>query len=149
MARARKKTGTPQTYPNGMTKKQMKRKKPIDSSYMTEVKPLTENQKIAFAQYSEGKNLLLHGAAGTGKTFITLYLALKEVLDESTPYDKIYIVRSLVPTREIGFLPGDHEDKSALYQIPYKNMVRYMFSMPDDNSFEMLYDNLRLSLIHI
>ena len=143
MARARKKTGTPQTYPNGMTKKQMKRKKPIDSSYMTEVKPLTENQKVAFAQYGEGKNLLLHGAAGTGKTFITLYLALKEVLDETTPYDKIYIVRSLVPTREIGFLPGDHEDKSALYQIPYKNMVRYMFSMPDDNSFEMLYDNLR------
>ena len=143
MARARKKTGTPQTYPNGMTKKQMKRKKPIDSSYMTEVKPLTENQKVAFAQYGECKNLLLHGAAGTGKTFITLYLALKEVLDESTPYDKIYIVRSLVPTREIGFLPGDHEDKSALYQIPYKNMVRYMFSMPDDNSFEMLYDNLR------
>ena len=143
MARARKKTGTPQTYPNGMTKKQMKRKKPIDSSYMTEVKPLTENQKVAFAQYGEGKNLLLHGAAGTGKTFITLYLALKEVLDENTPYDKIYIVRSLVPTREIGFLPGDHEDKSALYQIPYKNMVRYMFSMPDDNSFEMLYDNLR------
>ena len=143
MARARKKTGTPQTYPNGMTKKQMKRKKPIDSSYMTEVKPLTENQKVAFAQYGEGKNLLLHGAAGTGKTFITLYLALKEVLDDTTPYDKIYIVRSLVPTREIGFLPGDHEDKSALYQIPYKNMVRYMFSMPDDNSFEMLYDNLR------
>ena len=143
MARARKKTGTPQTYPNGMTKKQMKRKKPIDSTYMTEVKPLTENQKVAFAQYGEGKNLLLHGAAGTGKTFITLYLALKEVLDENTPYDKIYIVRSLVPTREIGFLPGDHEDKSALYQIPYKNMVRYMFSMPDDNSFEMLYDNLR------
>lgn len=144
MARARKKTGTPQTYPNqNMSKKQMKRKKPIDSSYMTEVKPLTDNQKIAFAQYGEGKNLLLHGAAGTGKTFITLYLALKEVLDENTPYDKIYIVRSLVPTREIGFLPGDHEDKSALYQIPYKNMVRYMFSMPDDNSFEMLYDNLR------
>ena len=143
MARARKKTGTPQTYPNGMTKKQMKRKKPIDSSYMTEVKPLTENQKVAFAQYGEGKNLLLHGAAGTGKTFITLYLALNEVLDESTQYDKIVIVRSLVPTREIGFLPGDHEDKSALYQIPYKNMVRYMFSMPDDNSFEMLYDNLR------
>ena len=144
MARARKGTNQPKTFPNqNMSKKQMKRKKPIDSSYMTEVKPLTDNQKIAFAQYGEGKNLLLHGAAGTGKTFITLYLALKEVLDENTPYDKIYIVRSLVPTREIGFLPGDHEDKSALYQIPYKNMVRYMFSMPDDNSFEMLYDNLR------
>jgi predicted ribonuclease YlaK len=48
-----------------------------------------------------------------------------------------------VPTREIGFLPGTHEDKSALYQIPYKNMVRYMFQMPDDNSFDMLYDNLK------
>ena len=143
MAKARKGTNSPKTFPNGMSRKAMKRKKPIDSSYMTEVKPLTDNQKVAFAQYSEGKNLLLHGAAGTGKTFITLYLALQEVLDENTPYDKIYIVRSLVPTREIGFLPGDHEDKSALYQIPYKNMVRYMFSMPDDNSFEMLYDNLR------
>ena len=152
MAKARKGTNQPKTFPNGMSRKHMKRKKPIDSSYMTEVKPLTDNQTLAFAQYSEGKNLLLHGAAGTGKTFITLYLALQEVLDESTPYDKIYIVRSLVPTREIGFLPGDHEDKSALYQIPYKNMVRYMFSMPDDNSFEMLYDNLHaqeLSLIHI
>ena len=143
MARARKGTNAPKTYPNGMSRKQMKRKKPIDKSYMTEVKPLTDNQTTAFAQYSEGKNLLLHGAAGTGKTFITLYMALQEVLDENSPYDKIYIVRSLVPTREIGFLPGDHEDKSALYQIPYKNMVMYMFIMPDDNSFEMLYDNLR------
>ena len=104
---------------------------------------MTDNQKTAFAQYNEGKNLLLHGAAGTGKTFITLYLALQQVLDENTPYDKIYIVRSLVPTREIGFLPGDHEDKSNLYQIPYKNMVKYMFEMPDDAAFEMLYDNLR------
>ena len=110
---------------------------------MTDIKPLTDNQKIAFEEYRAGKNLLLHGAAGTGKTFIMLYLALQEVLDETTPYEKIYIVRSLVPTREIGFLPGDHEDKSYLYQVPYKNMVRYMFSMPDDNTFEMLYDNLR------
>ncbi len=143
MARARKGTNSPKTFPNGMSRKQMKRKKPIDSSYMTEIKPLTDNQKVAFEHHGLGKNLLLHGAAGTGKTFITLYLALQQVLDENSPYDKIYIVRSLVPTREIGFLHGDHEDKSALYQIPYKNMVRYMFSMPDDNSFDMLYDNLR------
>ena len=146
MPRARKKSngngnGTAPLQP--MSKKMMKRKKPIDSSYMVPVNPLTPNQELVFERYAEGQNLLLHGAAGTGKTFITLYLALKEVLDESTPYDKIYIVRSLVPTREIGFLPGDHEDKSALYQIPYKNMVRFMFSMPDDNSFQMLYENLR------
>ena len=79
---------------------------------------------------------------GTGKTFITLYNALLDVLDPKSPYEKIYIVRSPA-TREIGFLPGDHEDKSSLYQIPYKNMVKYMFEMPDDNSFEMLYANLK------
>ena len=148
MPRARKKTngngnGNGNAPLQPMSKKMMKRKKPIDKSYMTEIKPLTDNQTIAFDEYKKGKNLLLHGAAGTGKTFIMLYLALQEVLDDTSPYEKIYIVRSLVPTREIGFLPGDHEDKSYLYQIPYKNMVRYMFKMPDDNSFEMLYDNLR------
>jgi len=148
MPRARKKTngngnGNGNAPLQPMSKKMMKRKKPIDKSYMTEIKPLTDNQTVAFDEYKKGKNLLLHGAAGTGKTFIMLYLALQEVLDDTSPYEKIYIVRSLVPTREIGFLPGDHEDKSYLYQIPYKNMVRYMFGMPDDNSFEMLYDNLR------
>ena len=143
MPRARKRNTTSNPVPSNMTAKQIRRKKPIDKSHMVPIKPLTDNQTVAFDSYEMGKNLLLHGAAGTGKTFITLYLALQEVLDENTPYDKIYIVRSLVPTREIGFLPGDHEDKSALYQIPYKNMVRYMFSMPDDNSFDMLYDNLR------
>ena len=143
MARARKRNTTSNPVPAHMTAKQIKRKKPIDASYMVPINPLTPNQETVFEQFGLGQNLLLHGAAGTGKTFITLYLALQEVLDENTPYDKIYIVRSLVPTREIGFLPGDHEDKSALYQIPYKNMVRYMFSMPDDNSFDMLYDNLR------
>jgi phosphate starvation-inducible protein PhoH len=79
----------------------------------------------------------------THNTFIALYNALKDVLDERTAYEKIYIVRSLVATREIGFLPGDHEDKSSLYQIPYKNMVKYMFEMQDDASFEMLYGNLK------
>jgi phosphate starvation-inducible protein PhoH len=79
----------------------------------------------------------------THNTFITLYNALKEVLDERSPYEKIYIVRSLVATREIGFLPGDHEDKSSLYQIPYKNMVKFMFQLPTDADFEMLYGNLK------
>ena len=143
MPRARKRNTTSNPVPSNMTAKQIRRKKPIDKSYMVPIKPLTDNQTVAFDSYEMGKNLLLHGAAGTGKTFITLYLALQEVLDENTPYDKIYIVRSLVPTREIGFLPGDHEDKSSLYQIPYKNMVKHMFEMPDDASFEMLYANLK------
>ena len=111
----------------GMSAKQMRRKKPINSDLLIDVKPLTENQKVLFDAYDDGKMLFAYGAAGTGKTFITLFKALKEVLSEITPYEKIYIVRSLVATREIGFLPGDHDDKSALYQIPYKNMVKYMF----------------------
>jgi phosphate starvation-inducible protein PhoH and related proteins len=128
---------------SGMSAKQMRRKKPINLEHLKQIEPLTENQEKVFSAYAEGKNVVLHGAAGTGKTFISLYLAMQQVLDPESPYEKIYMVRSLVPTREIGFLPGDHEDKSNLYQIPYKNMVKYMFTMPDDASFEMLYDNLR------
>jgi predicted ribonuclease YlaK len=121
----------------------MKRKKPINSSYLLPVEPLTDNQRIMFEEYGKGQNIFAYGAAGTGKTFVALYLALRDVLDEDSPYDKVYIVRSLVATREIGFLPGTHEDKASLYQIPYKNMVKYMFEMPDDASFEMLYENLK------
>ena len=132
------------TFPAAkQTAKQMRRKKPINIDHLKTIEPLTSNQERVFKSYSEGKHLVLHGAAGTGKTFISLYLALQQVLDEGNPYDKVYMVRSLVPTREIGFLPGDHEDKSNLYQIPYKNMVKYMFEMPDDTAFDFLYDNLR------
>ncbi len=113
----------------------MRRKKPINLEHLVDIKPLTPHQEEVFDCYAKDKNLLLHGAAGTGKTFISLFLALREVLNAESPYEKIYVVRSLVPTREIGFLPGDHEDKSNLYQIPYKNMVKYMFEMPDDNAF--------------
>ena len=127
----------------GMTAKQLRRKKPYNSDMMVPIEPITPNQTTAFAQYNEGKNLFLYGAAGTGKTFITLYMALKQVLDPLTPYQKVVLVRSLVSTREIGFLPGDHEDKSALYQIPYKNMVKYMFELATDNDFEMLWGNLK------
>ena len=123
--------------------KVLRRKKPINLEHLKTIEPLTENQEKIWEAYGKGQNLVLHGAAGTGKTFISLYLALKQCLDPSSKYEKVYMVRSLVPTREIGFLPGDHEDKSNLYQIPYKNMVKYMFEMPDDNSFEALYSNLR------
>ena len=129
--------------PFGMSLKQMKRKKPINLDLIKKIEPLTDNQQLFFDSYKEDKNLVAYGCAGTGKTFITLYNALMDVLDPKSPYEKIYIVRSLVATREIGFLPGDHDDKSYLYQIPYKHMVKYMFQMPDDASFDMLYGNLK------
>ena len=127
----------------GLTSKQMKRKKPINTDMMRDIEPLTDNQRLLFEAYAKDQNLVAYGVAGTGKTFITLYNAIKDVLDPSTPYEKVYIVRSLVATREIGFLPGDHDDKSSLYQIPYKHMVKYMFEMPSEADFNMLYGNLK------
>ena len=126
-----------------MSNKQLKRKKPVNSDVMVDIKPLTKSQEKVFDAYKKGKNIFAYGAAGTGKTFVALYLALKEVLDQMSPYENVYIVRSLVSTREIGFLPGDHEDKSFLYQIPYKHMVKYMFEMSDDSEFDMLYGALK------
>jgi len=140
---ARKKRTNDQPIGVGLTAKQMKRKKPVNIEYLVDIQPITDNQKVLFDSYKEGKHVIAYGAAGTGKTFITLYNALKDVLDENTPYERIYIVRSLVATREIGFLPGDYEDKSDIYQVPYKHMVKYMFQMPSDADFEMLYGNLK------
>ena len=139
----KKKTNGDQPIGIGLTTKQMKRKKPIGNSYLLDIEPITDNQKKLFDSYADGKHLVAYGTAGTGKTFISLYNALSDVLDETTPYERIYLVRSLVSTREIGFLPGDHEDKADIYQIPYKNMVKYMFQMPSDADFEMLYGNLK------
>ena len=139
----KKKTNGDNPIGIGLTTKQMKRKKPISNTYLLDIEPITDNQKKLFDSYSEGKHLVAYGTAGTGKTFISLYNAISDILDESTPYEKIYLVRSLVSTREIGFLPGDHEDKADIYQIPYKNMVKYMFQMPSDADFGMLYGNLK------
>ena len=139
----RRKKGVEQPIGVGLTTKQMKRKRPLGSEYLVNIEPISENQKRLFNSYKEGKQIVAYGCAGTGKTFITLYNAIRDVLDENTPYEKIYIVRSLVATREIGFLPGDHEDKSDIYQVPYKHMVKYMFQMSSDADFEMLYGNLK------
>ena len=121
----------------------MAKAKDIRIDQMVNIKPLTENQKKAFASYKNGKNLFLYGAAGTGKTFVSLYNGLQDVLRNETPYDTVYMVRSAVPTREIGFLPGDEEDKTALFQVPYQNMVKFIFEQPNEQAFDGLYDRLK------
>ena len=121
----------------------MAKAKDIRIDNMVSVNAVTDNQKKAFQDYKAGKNLFLYGAAGTGKTFVTLYLALQEVLRNESKYDCVYIVRSAVPTREIGFLPGDEEDKTALFQVPYQNMVKFMFEQPNEQAFNILYDRLK------
>jgi len=121
----------------------MGKAKDIRLDNMVKVNPITDNQKKAFEAYKEEKNLFLFGAAGTGKTFLSLYNALSEVLDNRTPYETVFMVRSAVPTREIGFLPGDEEDKTALFQVPYQNMVKFMFEQPNEVAFSQLYDRLK------
>ena len=121
----------------------MSKKIEVTNSDLVKIEPVTDNQKVVFESYKKGQNQFLYGCAGTGKTFVTLYLAMQEVLRNDTPYDRVVMVRSLIPTREIGFLPGDEEDKAALYQVPYSNMVQYMFKQPNEQAFSMLYDRLK------
>ena len=120
-----------------------KKNKEINLSNLVTIKSITDNQKVVFDSWKKEKNQFLFGAAGTGKTFISLYLALKDVLDLKSSYDKVVLVRSLIPTREIGFLPGDEEDKGLLYQVPYQNMVQFMFEMQNEQQFNNLYDRLK------
>ena len=121
----------------------MSKKKEITLGQMVEINPITESQGVVFDSYKDGKNQFLYGCAGTGKTFMSLYLALQDVLDNETPYDRVCLVRSLIPTRDIGFLPGDEEDKAALYQVPYSSMVQFMFKQPNEDAFKGLYDRLK------
>ena len=130
-------------FPHLIEEKDMSKKIEITNSDLVKVEPITDNQKLVFNSYKKGQNQFLYGCAGTGKTFVTLYLAMNEVLRHDTPYDRVVMVRSLIPTREIGFLPGDEEDKAALYQVPYSNMVQYMFKQPNEQAFSMLYDKLK------
>ena len=121
----------------------MGKQKEITYNQLNQIKPVTDSQKLVFDTWKQGQNQFLFGCAGTGKTFVSLYLALSEVLKNETPYDKVIMVRSLIPTREIGFLPGDEEDKAALYQVPYSNMMQFMFELPNEQAFETLYNRIK------
>ena len=95
------------------------------------IEPLTETQARFFQAYSESQLLLLHGVAGTGKTYIALYKALEEVLEKNTTFKKVVIVRSAVPSREIGHLPGDEKEKTEVYQMPYEEISADLFNRKD------------------
>lgn len=98
---------------------------------LRKISPLTPNQEKTFNAYNQGYNLILHGYAGTGKTYISLYLALKEILSGQSVHDKIVIVRSVVPSRDIGFLPGSIKDKIRVYEEPYKEICDELFGRGD------------------
>ena len=114
----------------------------INSNQLVTINPIGENQQKVFDAWAKDKNLFLTGSAGTGKTFILLHLALKAVLDKGQPYDKVVLVRSLLPSRDIGFLPGTLEEKSDLYQDPYRILIKYLFEMPSEQGHQILYSKL-------
>lgn len=95
------------------------------------IEPLTDHQRETFEAYNKGRNLLLYGSAGTGKTFLSLYLATKTVLAEHSDYKKVVIVRSVVPTRDMGFLPGNSKEKTRVYEAPYYAIYTELFERGD------------------
>jgi phosphate starvation-inducible PhoH-like protein len=108
--------------------------------------PLTKNQSKFYDLYKHGvEAMMLHGAAGTGKTFIALYKALEEVMDRSNPYQKVVIVRSVVPSREIGHLPGDEKEKTDVYLAPYKAICKDLFN--SDQAYERLVEQKNIEFM--
>ena len=98
--------------------------------------PLTQNQRSTFDAFNKDRNLMLHGIAGTGKSFLSMYLSLKEILNGSDKYKKVVIVRSVVPTRDMGFLPGNNKEKTKVYEAPYYAICTEIFGRSD--SYEYL-----------
>ena len=105
----------------------------LDKANLTlrEIEPLTQNQVKAF---ESEKNLVLHGVAGTGKTYISLYLALDDMSKKI--YQQTVLIRSAVSTREIGFLPGTAKEKAEVYEEVYKDICIELFGRGD--AYELL-----------
>jgi phosphate starvation-inducible PhoH-like protein len=107
--------------------------------------PETDNQQKAFDAWDDGENLILAGSAGTGKTFVALYLALESVLERETAYNKVIIVRSVVPTRDMGYLPGTVEEKKEVFETPYKAICYELFN--DNAAYNKMVNNHQIEFI--
>lgn len=114
------------------------KEKPKMELKISDVQPKTEKQQITFEHYHKGRNFCLHGMAGTGKTFMAMYLSLNEILSKNSKARRIIIIRSVVPTRDIGFLPGSIEEKTNVYEMPYSNICTELFI--NKNAYEDLKD---------
>jgi phosphate starvation-inducible PhoH-like protein len=90
---------------------------------LAEVSALTANQQLMIDAWRNDANIIANGSAGTGKTFLAIALALATVLDPKSEQNRVIIVRSAVPTRAIGFLAGDADEKVEIYQAPYVGIL--------------------------
>lgn len=115
-----------------MPKRRKHGEQTLDQSFrLKKIAPMTDSQSDVFDAYYENFNLFLFGCAGTGKTYISLYLSLKEVLNPNSPFRKVFVIRSTVPSRDMGFMPGKLADKIAVYEAPYVTMLNDLFGRGD------------------
>lgn len=145
MAQQQKKQRVQQPQPDSQEVEVVKKLPRLKIEHMQRVDPMSDNQSKAFHGYHKDKNLILSGSAGTGKTFIAMALALKEVLEGNGPYKKVVIIRSIVPTRDIGFLPGDEAEKKEAYMLPYIEICNELFK--DKLAFQKLQDHGQIEFL--
>lgn len=124
-----------------------KRRRSITSDILVDLKPLTKNQELFFQEYDRGQNIVAFGSSGSGKSILAVYKALKDILNERTPYDKVLIMRNPVQSFDVGFLPGLLGDKLAPFEVPYKYMVKKLFLLNSEEEYELLYGNLKAERI--
>lgn len=120
----------------GLTKNQKQSTIRQNNFDLSLIYPITDNQIKTFNSYERGDNLFLHGCAGTGKTFISIYLALKEIMDGYTRRNKLVIIRTAQASKDIGFLPGNEKEKLAVYEAAYKAICSELFNRAD--AYEIL-----------
>ena len=117
-------------------RRRLEKRKQQNGLRLQDIEPMTDTQAQVFDSYLSGKNLMCHGVAGTGKTFISSYLAIRDILEKYDDKESLQIVRSVVPTRDMGFLPGSQKEKSRVYEAPYYSIFGELFGRGD--AYEVL-----------
>jgi PhoH-like ATPase len=93
------------------------------------IKALNKEQKFALDLLLDDaiQVVTLVGKAGTGKTILALAAGLEKVLEGSGHYNRILITRPIVPLgNDIGYLPGDKEDKIRPWMQPIYDNLEYL-----------------------
>jgi phosphate starvation-inducible PhoH-like protein len=115
---------------NMMAKQEGPQKKTWSIHDLKSIQPITNTQKDFFTGYLQNSNINAYGSAGTGKTFLGLFLGLRDVIDKNMPQDQLIIVRSAVASRDVGHLPGDIDEKMAVFETPYIDICSELFRKP-------------------
>jgi len=143
---SKKKNGNTNTYIEITSETTEKKPPRIKATELKKFEPLTQNQSLFFEAYRRGDYFtMLCGSAGTGKSFIAVYKALEEVLDKTSSFHRVVIVRSAVQSRDLGFTPGSVEEKMSLYEQPYMQICHTLFGRRD--SYEALKECGRIEFI--